>query len=140
MLMLPLTMAAAVHSRPATATDSVLAANALDPAPSPSPSSAAADASPSGFVPWSGEAKEACEMQWTKAVAGIPSMLDEPILERTMRGDDFLSGLPPRVLFVHIGKSCGATVERVTDADADGMTLLHRLIMNNQVELANPNP
>ena len=123
MLMLPLTMAAAVHSRPATATDSVLAATALDPAPSPSPSSAAADASPSGFVPWSGEAKAACEMQWTKAVAGIPSMLDEPILERTMRGDDFLSGLPPRVLFVHIGKSCGATVERALEHNSELLKL-----------------
>jgi hypothetical protein len=141
MLMLPLTMAAAVQARVATAIDSVLVATALDPVPSPSPSPAAAGGSPHAhsptpehaatsklreFVPWSGEAKIACEMQWTNAVAGIPAVVEETVIERTMRGDSFLKGPPPRLLFVHIGKSCGATVERALENNAELVKLAGR--------------
>ena len=129
MLMLPLTMAAAVQARVATAIDSVLVATAIDAVPSPSPSPAAtpehaATSKLRDFVPWSGEAKLACEMQWTKAVAGIPAMVDD--YESHMRGDSFLKGPSPRLLFVHIGKSCGATVERALENNAELVKLAGR--------------
>merc|ERR1719424_2358139 len=96
---------------------------------SPLPSARSNDTTsklPNTFVPWSGEAKLACEMQWTRAVAALPALPDDPMPDKEMRGDSFMAGLPPRVLFVHIGKSCGATVQRALLTNAELMKLAGR--------------
>jgi hypothetical protein len=76
------------------------------------------------FIPYQGMAKLTCEMQWRKAVKLFPdtSVDDEP----DMRGDEFLQGVPPRVLFVHVGKSCGASTQKALERNSDLLKLAGR--------------
>ena len=118
-----LALAAAVHSRVASAMDSAqgpLAAAVSGSIPA-RPTTSMLEAA---FVPWTGAAKLACEMQWTRAIAGLPEGPQDP--DEAYRGDAFLEGLPPRLLFVHIGKSCGATVERSLETNAKLIQLAGR--------------
>ena len=52
---------------------------------------------------------ELCKRTWTKAVEAMPES-PEGDSRPELRGDAFRTKTPPSLLFVHVGKTCGATV------------------------------
>ena len=60
-------------------------------------------------TPGSYSPMELCKRTWTKAVEAMPDSPDGDTRPE-LRGDVFRTTTPPSLLFVHVGKTCGATV------------------------------
>jgi hypothetical protein len=60
-------------------------------------------------TPGSYSPMELCKRTWSKAVEAMPESAEGDVRPE-LRGDAFRTTTPPSLLFVHVGKTCGATV------------------------------